>query len=163
MAAPPPMRLVSRTEQSQLSATNNAKVRMKTAITIAEGHLARAESLTDQKEFDGASAELGGYLGLISDLRNFLSSLDSNKGSTRDLFRHMEMTVRTHLPRLAVLRRSTPIAYATHIKDAEEYIKDTRAAALDSFYGGTVLREPPPNRTPTAEAPTETRDTAKRP
>ena len=157
------MRLVSRAEYSQLSASSNAKARMKTAITIAESHLTRAESLTEQKEFDEASAELGGYLGLICDLRSFLSSLDSDKGSTRDLYRHMEMTVRAHLPRLAVLRRSTPLAYATHIKDAEEYIKDTRAAALDSFYGGTVLREPPPNRTPTAEAPTQQRDTAKRP
>jgi hypothetical protein len=30
-----------------------------------------------------------------------------------------------------------------NIKDAEEFIKDTRAEALDSFYGHSVLREPP--------------------
>jgi hypothetical protein len=135
---------------------------MKAAITLAETHLARTEALTNQKDFEGASAALGSYLGLITDLRQFLSSLDREKGSTRDLFRHMEITVRTHIPRLAVLRRSTPVAYATHIKDAEEYIKDTRAAALDSFYGSTVLREPP-LRTPTAEAPSQSRDAAKRP
>lgn len=135
---------------------------MKAAITLAEAHLTRTETLTDQKQFDDASAELGSYLGLIADLRSFLSAMDANKGSTRDLFRHMEITVRAHLPRLAVLRRTTPVSYSTHIKDAEEYIKDTRAAALDSFYGGTVLREPA-NRTPTAEAPTDLRDTAKRP
>ena len=156
------MRLVSRAEHSELSATNNPKARVKATITLAEAHLARIETLTDQKEFEEASAELGSYLGLIADLRSFLASMDADKGSTRDLFRHMEITVRAHLPRLAVLRRSTPVTYATHIKVAEEYIKDTRAAVLDSFYGGTVLREPA-NHTPTAEAPTESRDTAKRP
>jgi hypothetical protein len=54
--------------------------------------------------------------------------------------------VRTHIPRLAVIQRSTPASYVLNIKDAEEFIKDTRAEALDSFYGHSVLREPPPEK-----------------
>lgn len=154
------MRLVSRAEHSQLSTATNAKSRLRTTITLAEDHLLRVENLTEQKNFEGASTELGSYLGLICDLRDFLASLDPDKGSTRDLYRHMEITVRAHLPRLAVLRRTTPVEYAMHIKDAEEYIKDTRSAALDSFYGHSVLREPKPSA---AEPQTESRDTVKHP
>ena len=113
-------------------------------MTIAELHLTRAEKLTDEKKFDEALAELGGYLGLIGDLRDYVAKLDQSKGSTRDLYRHFELQVRPHIPRLAIIQRTTPASYVRNIKDAEEFIKDTRAEALDSFYGHSVLREPPP-------------------
>ena len=99
---------------------------------------------TEEKKFEEASAELGGYLGLIGDLRDYFANLNHDKNSTRDLYRHFEFQVRTHIPRLAVIQRSTPVSYVLNIKDAEEFIKDTRAEALDSFYGHSVLREPPP-------------------
>jgi len=68
--------------------------------------------------------------------------------------------VRLHISRLAVMRRSTPALYAVHFKDAEEYIKDTRAEALDSFYGHSVLRESAPEKSP---APKASPDAIKRP
>lgn len=155
LPAPPPMRFVSRVERTQLDTTKDGKARMRSTIKLAEERLARAENLTNQKAFDEASVEIGCYLGLIGYLREFTTQLDREKGSTRDIYRHIEIGVRPHIPRLAVLRRSTPAAYSVHIRDAEEYIKDTRAEALDSFYGHTVLREPPQkNQTP---------DTAKEP
>lgn len=142
MPAPPPMRLVSRTERSQLEATKDPKSRLRAIISLAEAHLGRAEIFTAQKKFDDAAAELGGYLGLVGDMRGFVATLNRDKGSTRDIYRHFEIAVRPHIPRLAVLRRDTPANYAGNIKDAEEYIKDTRSEALDSFYGHSVLREP---------------------
>jgi hypothetical protein len=155
MPAPPPMRFVSRTERSQLKAEMSPKSRLKATLTMAEDHLARAESQTDQKRFDSASAELGSYLGLIGDLREFLATLNAGKSDTRDLYRHLEIAVRAHLPRLAVMRRTTPVGYAVHIKEAEEYIKDTRSAALDSFYGQSVLREVVPEKASHPDAPSE--------
>jgi hypothetical protein len=160
MPSPPPMRFVSRSERSQINADSNPKARLKATMLLAEDHLARAEALTEAKKFDAASAEVGCYLGLLNDLRDFMNAMDVNKGSTRDLFRHFEIGVRTHLPRFAVMRRTTPVEYALHLKDAEEYIKDARAAALDSFYGQSVLREPPKTVTP---GPQESRETIKRP
>lgn len=160
LPAPPPMRFVSHNERSQLIAESNPKSRLKATITLAEEHLARAESLTEARKFDAASAEIGCYLGLINDIRDFMNRMDVNKGSTRDLFRHFEIAVRAHLPRFAVMRRSTPVEYALHIKDAEEYIKDARSAALDSFYGQSVLREPP-KTAPTMQQ--ESREPIKRP
>ena len=94
---------------------------------------------------------------MIGDLRAFVAALIHDKGSTRDIYRHLEIAIRPHIPRLAVMRRVTPAAYAIHLKDAEEYIKDTRAEALDAFYGQTVLRDRPTDTsaTPEAKSPAE--------
>ena len=152
LPAPPPMRFISRTEKTQLDAAKDPKSRLRSTIKLAEERLVRAEGLTGQRAYEEASMELGGYLGLIGDLRAFIATLERDKGSTRDMYRHLEFSVRLHIPRLAVMRRSTPASYAVHLKDAEEYIKDTRAEALDSFYGHTVLREPSPEKSPTPKA-----------
>jgi hypothetical protein len=141
MAAPPPMRFVSREERSQLSAAKDAKARLRISIDLAANRLTRVEDYTSQKEFSKASEELGGYLGLIDDVRAFCGGMNRDKGSTRDLYRHLEIALRANIPRLAVVRRTTPAAYAIHIKAAEEYVRETRADALDSFYGHSVLRE----------------------
>lgn len=162
MPAPPPMRFVSRTERSQLDSARDPKTRLKSTIKLAEDRLVRAEGLTAQKAFDEASIEIGGYLGLVGDLRQFIATLDREKGSTRDLNRHFEIAVRPHIPRLAVLRRSTPANYSVHLRDAEEYIKDTRSEALDSFYGHSVLREPPAEKK-TPDTNKESSGTPKRP
>ena len=146
------MRFVSRTERSQLDAAKDPKSRLRSTIKLAEDRLVRAESLTTQKAYEEASIELGGYLGLIGDLRAFILTLERDKGSTRDMYKHLEIGVRLHISRLAVMRRSTPASYAVHFKDAEDYIKDTRAEALDSFYGHSVLREPSPETSPTPKA-----------
>jgi hypothetical protein len=161
MPAPPPMRFVSRAERSQLDANRDPKSRLKSTIKLAEDRLARAENLTTQKSYEEASMEIGSYLGLIGDLRAYIATMDQDKGTTRDLYRHMEMAVRPHIPRLAVMRRTTPALYSPHIKDAEEYIKDTRAEALDSFYGHSVLRETmPPEK---AQTPKDPPDPTRRP
>ena len=144
LPAPPPMHLVSKFDRTQLDDTRDPKDRLRATMTLATDHLTRAEKLTDDKKFAEASSELGAYLGLIGDLRDYVQKLDANKGSTRDICRHFEMQVRPHIPRLALIQRTTPASYVRNIKDAEDFIKDTRAEALDFFYGHSVLREPPP-------------------
>ena len=146
MPVPPPMRFVTRSERSELDSARDPKARLRATLTLSEGHLQRAEALTNDKKFDAAAAELGEYLGLIGDMRSFIATLPPDKGSTRDIYRHFEFSVRLHIPRLAVMRRDTPADYSINIKDAEEYIKDTREEALDSFYGHSVLREPEPEK-----------------
>lgn len=141
MPAPPPMRFVSRDERAQLAASKDSKARLRATIELAEVHLSGAEHSTAQKKFDHASEEVGRYLGLIGDARMVLAALNRDKNSTRDLYRRLDIALRAHVPRLAVIRRTTPAGYAGHIKAAEEFARDTRTEALDSFYGHSVLRE----------------------
>src|SRR5262252_330094 len=65
MPAPPPMRFVSRDERSQLNSAKDPKARLRAALSLAEGHLSRAETLTQQGKFDQASEEIGSYLALV--------------------------------------------------------------------------------------------------
>ena len=141
MPAPPPMRAISREERAQLSGAKDPKARIRTSIELMLNRLTRVEDYTNERKFDQASEELGGYLGLIDDVRVFCGGLNHDKGSTRDRYRDLDIALRAQIPRLAVVRRTTPVAYAGNLKDAEEYVRETRAAALDSFYGHSVLRE----------------------
>jgi hypothetical protein len=141
LPAPPPMKFVSRVERSQLTATHDSKSRLKLTIELAESHLAQAEEFTTQKKYDSAAEEVGAYLGLIDDAYGYIAGMNSDKDSTRDLYRRLDLRLRTHLPRLAVMRRTTPVEYAVNIKAAEDHTRDTRSDALDSFYGHTVLRD----------------------
>ncbi len=148
LPAPPPMRLVTSAERSELNSVRDPKSRIRTTIDLASTRLTRGEELTSQKEFDRASEELGGYLGLIDDVRSFIGGMNRDKGSTRDLYKHLEIALRAHIPRLAVMRRTTPAEYAGNLKDAEEYLRDARSEALDSFYGQSVLRDGPVEKKP---------------
>jgi hypothetical protein len=96
-------------------------------------------------------AELGAYLGVIGDLRDYVAKLDATKGSTRDIYRHLDLQVRPHIPRLAVIQRTTPAAYVLNIKDAETSSK-TRARKRSIPFTGiqfcanrrpTRIRRPP--------------------
>jgi hypothetical protein len=135
------MRFVPLDERSQLDSTHDPKSRIRASMDLAANRLTRTEAFTSEGKFDQACEELGGYLGLIDNVRAFMGSMNREKGSTRDLYRHLEIALRAHIPRLAVMRRITPAAYAGNLKNAEEFVKDTRAEALDSFYGHSVLRE----------------------
>lgn len=135
------MRFLSRDDRSQLAATKDAKERMRLTIELAEQHLTHMEDLTSHKMFDEASATLGNYLGLIEDVMHFVGGMTQDKNSTRDLYRRLDIALRAQLPRLAVMRRATPADYSIYLKAAEEFVRNTRSEALESFYGHTVLRE----------------------
>lgn len=141
MPAPPPMKFISRDERAQLDGVTDPKAHTRLAIDLASDHLTQAEQFTVQKKYEAAAEELGRYLGLIDWTLRFLSGLNSDKGKTRDLYRHLDITLRGHIPRLAVMRRSTPVEYAINLKAAEDYVRTARSDALDSFYGHTVLGE----------------------
>ncbi len=137
------MRFVTRAEREQINGARDPKSRVRTTIDLAADHLTQAEYYTAEKKFVQASEELGGYLGLIDNAVGFIGDLIRDKGTTRDLYRHLDIALRAHIPRIAVMRRSTPAEYAGNLKAVEEYVRDTRVDVLDSFYGHTVLRGDP--------------------
>ena len=143
LPTPPPMRFVARDDKSKLTTTRDAKARVKLTVELAEARLVHMEELTSHKEFEKASEVLGTYLGLIEDAMRFIGGMPREKNSTRDLYRRLDIALRAQIPRLAVMRRDTPSDYAIHLKTAEEYARNTRTEALESFYGHTVLREDP--------------------
>lgn len=143
LPTPPPMRFVAPNDRSQLSETKDPKARVRLTIGLAEAHLTQMEELTSHKMFEQASEVLGNYLGLLEDVMGYIGAMPQDKNGTRDLYRRLDIALRAQIPRLAVMRRDTPAEYSLHLKAAEEFARHTRSDALDSFYGHTVLREPP--------------------
>ena len=141
LTAPPPLKVIPKEERAQLDQINDQKDRLKLTLDLAVAHLARAEQLTMQTEYEKAQEEVGMYHALIENTLDVLGALKRDSGKTRDLYKRLEMALRAHGPRLTAMRRVTPIEFAVWIKKVEDFARDGRTEALNSFYGHTVLRE----------------------
>ena len=142
--APPPLKIVTRQDRMQIDGEkDDSKGRVRVTLDLAEAHLASAELETSHLNYDEAAAEAGKYSALIDDLFIFLRTLKQDSNKTRDLYKRIELTLRAHGPRLSIMRRTTPSAYAIWIKETEDFARQGRTAALNSFYGHTVFRDRP--------------------
>ncbi len=144
LTAPPPPKVISLQEKTQLEAAKDAKSRIRTTLELAEAHLAKAQLLTDQNDYHSAGNELGRYAALIEDALSFLHPMSRDKNKTRDLYKRLELALRAHGQRLTAIRRVTPLEYAVWIKELEDFARKGRTEALNSFYGHTVVRDAPP-------------------
>ena len=140
-SAPPPLKIILRIERNLLNESKDDKARVKLSIELAESHLTNAENQTSQQQFDFAAAEAGMYWAIIEDALKFMKTVERDNNRKRDLYKHLELSLRADVPRLSIMRRSTPADYAVWIKEIEEFAKDGRTEALNSFYGHTVIRD----------------------
>ena len=140
--APPPLRTISREERAVINAERDSKDRIKLTLELATAHLTTAENQTTRQEYEKAAAAAGRYWALIEDTFIFLKPMNSDSNKTRDLYKRVELTLRAHGPRLATIRRGTPIEYSVWIKEIEDLARKGRTEALNSFYGHTVVRDP---------------------
>ena len=156
LTAPPPFKLIVKEERTEIDNTRDPQKRLKTTIEFAGGHLLRAEQHTAREQYEAASAEVGMYHALIEDLLKFLSSTKRDNNKTRDLYKRLELALRADGPRLTAMRRSTPLEYAVWIKQVEDFARQGRTEALNSFYGHTVVRDSKSSPDKESEKPKET-------
>lgn len=149
--APPPLKVISRLEREQINEAEGSKERVKLTMELADSHLANAESKTTAQDFNGAAAEAGKYWALIEDVFAFMKTMKTDNNKRRDLYKRIELRLRAHGPRLNVLRRSTPAEHSVWLKRLEDYAREGRTEALNSFYGHTVVHD----KKPPAEKPKE--------
>lgn len=142
LTAPPPMKAIAKAERTQIQQATDPKQRLRLTMEFAGIHLGLAEKQTSQTNYEEASHEIGAYHALIENSLTFLSSLKRDSNKTRDLYKRLEMALRSDGPRLTSLRRTTPLEFAVWIKQAEDFAREGRTEALNSFYGHTVVREP---------------------
>jgi len=142
LTAPPPFKMIVKEERDEIERTDDSGKRLRLMIDYAAAHLGRAEDHTARENYEAASAEVGMYHALIENALAFLSSFKRDSNKTRDLYKRLEMELRAHGPRLTAMRRTTPLEFAVWIKQVEDFARDGRTEALNSFYGHTVVREP---------------------
>jgi hypothetical protein len=141
LMAPPPLKIIPKNERTQIEIETDNKDRLKLIIQFALAHLETAERYTAQSNFEAASTEVGTYHALIESALTMLADLKRDSNRTRDLYKRLEMALRGHGPRLTAMRRITPLEFAVWIKKVEDFARDGRTEALNSFYGHTVVKE----------------------
>jgi hypothetical protein len=141
LTAPPPFKMIVKEERDQIDQTGDASRRLKLTITFAGAHLTAAEQHTSRENYEAASVEVGMYHALIENALKFLSTFKRDSNKTRDLYKRLELSLRADGPRLTAMRRNTPLEFAVWIKHVEDFARDGRTEALNSFYGHTVVRE----------------------
>ncbi|HEY6217724.1 MAG TPA: hypothetical protein VIW74_13740, partial [Pyrinomonadaceae bacterium] len=141
LTAPPPFKMIVKEERTAIEGvTNDPQKRLKMTIEFAEGHLLAAEQHTARQNYEAASTEVGMYHALIENALQFLSTFKRDSNKTRDLYKRLELALRSDGPRLTSMRRTTPLEFAVWIKQVEDFARQGRTEALNSFYGHTVLR-----------------------
>jgi hypothetical protein len=153
LTAPPPFKTIAVEERNLIEQTKDSGKRVRMTIDFAAVHLTKAEQHTTQENYDAAAAEVGMYHALIENALEFLSSLKRESNKMRDQYKKLELALRAHGPRLTNMRRTTPLEFAVWIKKVEDFARDGRTEALNSFYGHTVVREKTDKN---AEKPKET-------
>jgi hypothetical protein len=156
LTAPPPLRTIPKTERSQLEGASDPKQRVRLTIEFATVHLTTAEKYTAQSSFETASQEVGTYHALMQNVLTFLATLKTDSNKTRDLYKRLELALRADGPRLTSMRRTTPLDFAVWIKQSEDFAREGRTEALNSFYGHTVVRDPTKTEEKLNDKPKET-------
>jgi hypothetical protein len=141
LPAPPPFKMIVKDERAQIDQTKDSSDRLKLILSFAVAHLTVAEQHTAAGNFEAASTEVGMYHALMENALAFLSSFKRDSNKTRDLYKKLELALRSHGPRLTAMRRTTPLEFAVWIKKVEDFARAGRTEALNSFYGHTVVRD----------------------
>ena len=145
--APPPMRYLPEETRSRLAAeSGDLKKRTKLSIELAEARLASAAAHVEADRFDAATLELGVYEAIVKDAVVFLKSSGRASNKVRDLIKRLELSLRSHVPRLETLRRSLPSQHAVHAQATLDFVRDARSEALDSFFDNSVVPERPASK-----------------
>ena len=147
LTAPPPFKMIVKEERAAIDTAKDSQKRLKLTIEYAGGHLLRAEQHTARENYEAASTEIGMYHALVESALTFLSTFKRDSNKTRDLYKRLELSLRADGPRLTAMRRTTPLEFAVWIKQVEDFAREGRTEALNSFYGHTVVKEREPQKT----------------
>ena len=137
-AAPPPVKVVSNSERSQLDSKQDLKDRTKLALALMSTRLSKAEELNAKGEFTELYNELGGFHALMDDTLEFLEGAP-RKDKTLDNLKRFEMTLRSFAPRLGLIRRELPSEYDHYVRSLIRYLRDARSKAIEPLFGDTVV------------------------
>jgi hypothetical protein len=154
--APPPLRYLPDEVRRRLEEAKDAKTRARLSMEIAEERLARAAQHAEQDRFEAATGEIGVYEAVVEDTIRTLHGSGRVNNKLRDIFKRVEITLRSHVTRLESIRRMLPERHAVYLKSAIEFVRDHRDKALAAFYSDSVIREPhrPELTTPSGERAT---------
>ncbi|MCY7345777.1 MAG: hypothetical protein LH614_06090 [Pyrinomonadaceae bacterium] len=137
--APPPLKILSKDEKSQLELSTDIKQRTKTALELMEMRLIKAEAFGIKEEYQAMFTELGSFHALVDNTLDFLSKNNNDSGKVLNNFKRMELSLRKHITRLELIRRNLPIKYELYVRQLVRHIRDARTRAVEPLFDDTVV------------------------
>lgn len=141
---PPPIKILSKDEKSQLNAETDVKRRTKLSLDLMEARLVKAETFGTAENYPAMYAELGGFHALMDNTVNFLSNSDRDSGKVLNNFKRVELNLRKYISRLELIRRELPVRYEPYVRKLTKYVREARSRAVEPLFDDTVV----PNNKP---------------
>ena len=139
--APPPLKIISKAEKSQLEAVTDIKERTKLSLELMEARLIKAEGLSAKEQYPEMYLELGSFHALVENAINFLNDKNNNSGKVLNNFKRMELSLRKYITRLELIRRDLPIKFELYVRRLVKYIREARTKAVEPLFDDTVVPE----------------------
>jgi hypothetical protein len=139
--APPPLKLLSKTERTQLNEKIDLKERANLAVQFMDSRLKAAEKFRVDENYSLMYAELGGFHALMDNTLDFLLHSGSNEGRRLSSLKKFEISLREFVPRIEGIRREAPVSFEPYVEKLLKYISDAREKAIQPFFGNTVIQE----------------------
>jgi hypothetical protein len=137
--APPPLKILSKSERSRLDAENDVKSHTKLALDLMQERLAAAEKLNSAEDYESMFRELGAFNALIDECLRFLGRRDTGSDKILNNYKRLEIGLRAFVPRLESIRRELPLRYEEYVRKLMKEVRDARAKAIDPMFADPVL------------------------
>jgi len=138
-SAPPPLKLLSKSERTELNAKPEPKERTILTLQFMESRLRSAEKYHTDENYSLMYAELGGFHALMDGNLNFLLGSNASEGKKLNNLKRYEIGLRGFVPRLEGLRRDLPYAFEPYLKILIKDVDDAREKAMSSFFSNGVV------------------------
>jgi hypothetical protein len=141
---PPPLKLLSKAERSQLAAAAAIKPRTKLALELMEARLIKAEGFGANEQYREMFDELGGFHALVDNTLDFLNDNNNDSGKVLYNFKRIELSLRKYITRLELIRRDLPVRYELYVRRLVKYIREARTKAVEPLFDNTVVPDNKP-------------------
>ena len=138
--APPPLKLMSKSEKAELSGKTDMKDRVNLALQFMDTRLKSAEKFRTDENYSLMYDELGGFHAIMDNTLDFLLHSGSNEGKKLNSLKKFEIGLREFVPRIEGIRRESPLSFELYIKNLLKYISDTREKAIAPFFSNNVVQ-----------------------
>lgn len=136
---PPPLRIISKEEIAKLEAEKDVKKYTKLVVDLMSERLKKAETFSTENQYQNMFSELGAFHSLVDRSLIFLNKHDTDSGKVLNNFKRLEISLRTFLPRLELIRRELPFRYEFYTRRLIVYVRNARSRAIEPLYDDSVI------------------------
>lgn len=142
--APPPLKVMSKTEKEQLSTAKDVKERTKLTLELMGARIKVAEGFLPQDQYEQVFAELGGFHALVLDVLEYLSKSSADKNKVLDNFKRFELGLRALTPRVELIHRQMPPAREYYLRMLLRELREARTKAVEPLFGDIGIKQSGP-------------------